>query len=84
MARTATVSVRLDPLLNDQLAAVAEDLDPPKSWVIEQAVRENCRSRGPVLSLRTEYRTIRLRFWRCRMNVSAGLWTFRNCPDGAL
>ena len=40
-ARKSTpVSVRLQPALNDQLAAVAAALDRPKSWVIEQAIKE--------------------------------------------
>jgi predicted transcriptional regulator len=40
MTKTAPVSVRLDPTLNDQVAAVAVALDRSKSWIIEQAVRE--------------------------------------------
>jgi predicted transcriptional regulator len=38
MTKSAPVSVRLDPSLNDRVAAVATALDRPKSWVIEQAV----------------------------------------------
>ena len=38
--KTAPVSVRLDPVLNDQLTAIATTLDRPKSWVIGQALRD--------------------------------------------
>lgn len=38
--KTAPVSVRLDAALNDQVAAIAIALDRPKSWVIEQALRD--------------------------------------------
>ena len=40
MRKTAPVSVRLEPALNDQVTAIAAALDRPKSWVIEQAVRD--------------------------------------------
>src|SRR5271169_3470976 len=40
MSKTAPVSVRLEAALNDQVAAIAAALDRPKSWVIEQAVRD--------------------------------------------
>jgi len=40
MSKTAPVSVRLEPALNDRVAAIAAALDRPKSWVIEQAVRD--------------------------------------------
>ncbi len=40
MNKTAPVSVRLDPSLNDQITAIAAVLDRPKSWIIEQAVRD--------------------------------------------
>jgi len=40
MAKTSPVSLRLDPDLNDRIAAVAAALDRPKSWAIEQAVKE--------------------------------------------
>jgi len=40
MNKTAPVSVRLDPGLNDRVTAIAAALDRPKSWVIEQAVRD--------------------------------------------
>ena len=50
MIRTAPVSVRLDPALNEKLGAVAQDLDQPKSWVIEQAVREFVATREAQLA----------------------------------
>ncbi|MEJ0047431.1 MAG: CopG family ribbon-helix-helix protein [Rhodospirillales bacterium] len=34
------VSVRLPAELNDQIASIAASLDRPKSWVIEQAVKD--------------------------------------------
>jgi predicted transcriptional regulator len=40
MSKTAPVSVRLDAALNDEVTAIASALDRPKSWVIEQAVRD--------------------------------------------
>jgi predicted transcriptional regulator len=40
MGKTAPVSVQLDAALNEQVTVIAEALDRPKSWVIEQAVRE--------------------------------------------
>ena len=40
MTKTAPVSVRLDPALNERVAAIAEATDRPKSWVIEQAVQD--------------------------------------------
>jgi predicted transcriptional regulator len=40
MSKTAPVSVRLEAALNDQVAVIAAALDRPKSWVIEQAVRD--------------------------------------------
>lgn len=40
MTKTTPVSVRLDPVLNDRVAAIAAALDRPKSWVIEQAVAD--------------------------------------------
>ncbi len=39
-AQNAPVSIRLQPELNDQLAALAALFDRPKSWVIEQAIRD--------------------------------------------
>lgn len=40
MSKTAPVSVRLPESLNDQVSEIAAVLDRPKSWVIEQAVRD--------------------------------------------
>ncbi len=40
MRKTAPVSVRLEPALEDRLTAIAAALDRPKSWVIEQVVRD--------------------------------------------
>ena len=40
MTKSMPVSVRLQPELNDQVSAIAAALDRPKSWVIEQAVRD--------------------------------------------
>jgi predicted transcriptional regulator len=40
MAKTTPVSLRLDPDLNDRIAAIAVALGRPKSWAIEQAVRD--------------------------------------------
>ena len=40
MTKTAPLSVRLEPALSDQVSAIAAALDRPKSWVIEQAVRD--------------------------------------------
>jgi predicted transcriptional regulator len=40
MAKTAPISIRLPEALNDQVAEVAAALDRPKSWVVEQAVRD--------------------------------------------
>ncbi|HEY2659827.1 MAG TPA: CopG family ribbon-helix-helix protein [Caulobacteraceae bacterium] len=39
-AKSAPVSVRLQPALNDQIAAIAAAIDRPKSWVIEQAIKD--------------------------------------------
>ena len=40
MRKTAPVSVRLPEALNEQVTEVATALDRPRSWVIEQAVRD--------------------------------------------
>ena len=40
MSKTRPVSVRLEPGLNDQVTSIAAALDRPRSWVIEQAVRD--------------------------------------------
>ena len=38
--KTAPVSVRLDAARHDQVATIAIALDRPKSWLIEQALRD--------------------------------------------
>jgi predicted transcriptional regulator len=38
--KTQPLSIRLEPALNDQVTAIADALDRPKSWVIEQAVKD--------------------------------------------
>ncbi|WP_207792147.1 CopG family ribbon-helix-helix protein [Siccirubricoccus phaeus] len=40
MSKGQPVSVRLQPALHEQVGALAAALDRPKSWVIEQAVKE--------------------------------------------
>ena len=40
MSKLSPVSVRLDSELNEQVAAIAVALDRPKSWIIEQAVKD--------------------------------------------
>jgi predicted transcriptional regulator len=40
MSKSLSVRIRLPPELNKQVADIAAALDRPKSWVIEQAVRE--------------------------------------------
>ena len=40
MRKTAPLSVRLPETLNEQVTEVAAALDRPRSWVIEQAVRD--------------------------------------------
>ncbi len=40
MNKTSPVSVRLHPELSEQVTAIAAALDRPKSWVIEQAVKD--------------------------------------------
>ena len=40
MAKSSSVSVRLQPELSEKLSTVASRLDRPKSWVIEQAIKE--------------------------------------------
>lgn len=39
-AQATPVSIRLLPELNDQLATLAMSFDRPKSWIIEQAIRD--------------------------------------------
>ena len=38
--KTLPVSVRLQPELNEQVSAIAQALHRPKSWVIEQALKD--------------------------------------------
>jgi predicted transcriptional regulator len=40
MTKTAPVSIRLETELSDRVTTIAAALDRPKSWVIEQAVRD--------------------------------------------
>jgi predicted transcriptional regulator len=40
MSKSLPVRVRLAPELNKQVADIAAALDRPKSWVIEQAIRD--------------------------------------------
>ena len=40
MSRSAPVSIRLDPALNERVTTIAAALDRPRSWVIEQAVAD--------------------------------------------
>lgn len=40
VTRTAPISVRLRPALNERVAALAAALDRPKSWIIEQALED--------------------------------------------
>jgi predicted transcriptional regulator len=38
--KTQQLSIQLETDLNDQVTAIADALDRPKSWVIEQAVKD--------------------------------------------
>ena len=38
--KSQPVSLRLPPSLNERLATIAATLDRPKSWVIEQALKD--------------------------------------------
>lgn len=40
MPKSFSLNIRLAPELADRLVAVATRLDRPKSWVVEQAVRQ--------------------------------------------
>ncbi len=40
MPKARSTSIRLEQDLDDQLSSVAERLDRPRSWVIEQAIKE--------------------------------------------
>jgi predicted transcriptional regulator len=38
--KTQPLSIRLEPDLNAQVTAIAEALDRPKSWIVEQALKD--------------------------------------------
>ena len=40
MSKTRSLNVNIDPELDDRLSSVAETLDRPRSWVVEQAIKE--------------------------------------------
>jgi len=40
LSKTLPVSVRLDPELNKRVTDIAHAFDRPKSWVIEQAIKD--------------------------------------------
>lgn len=40
MAKTAHISLRIRPALTRRIGALAETLDRPKSWVVEQAIED--------------------------------------------
>ena len=40
MVRPSPISIYLDSTLDDEVGAIAAVLDRPKSWVIEQALRD--------------------------------------------
>ena len=40
MNKTTPLSIRLQSELNEQLAVLADAMDRPKSWLIEQAVKD--------------------------------------------
>jgi predicted transcriptional regulator len=40
MNKSLSLSIRLEPELNEQVTSIAGILDRPKSWVIEQAVKD--------------------------------------------
>ncbi|HZK90215.1 MAG TPA: CopG family ribbon-helix-helix protein [Stellaceae bacterium] len=40
MAKSRSLSVRLDQELDARLSSVAENLHRPRSWVVEQAIKE--------------------------------------------
>jgi predicted transcriptional regulator len=40
VGKTLAVTVRLSPALGQQVADIAQALDRPKSWVIEQALKD--------------------------------------------
>lgn len=40
MANNRSLSLELDPVLDEQLSSVADNLKRPRTWVVEQAIRE--------------------------------------------
>jgi len=38
--KTQPLSIRLEPELSAQVTAIAEALDRPKSWIVEQALKD--------------------------------------------
>lgn len=40
MAKNASLSLRIEPELNQRLEALAEAMDRPKSWVCERALED--------------------------------------------
>ncbi len=40
MSESRLLNVSIDPELDNRLSSVAETLDRPRSWVVEQAIRE--------------------------------------------
>jgi predicted transcriptional regulator len=40
MPKSSALNIRLAPELDDRVTAIATRLDRPKSWVVEQAVKE--------------------------------------------
>ena len=40
MRNARSLNVSIDPELDDRLSSVAETLDRPRSWVVEQAIKE--------------------------------------------
>jgi hypothetical protein len=46
MSKPRSVSIRLDPELDDRLSSVADNLERSRSWVIEQANQGVCPRRA--------------------------------------
>lgn len=40
MPDSRSLSIELDPALDDQLSSVADNLHRPRAWVVEQAIKE--------------------------------------------
>jgi predicted transcriptional regulator len=40
MSKDRSLELTIDPELDDRLSAVAETLDRPRSWVVQQAIKE--------------------------------------------